>query len=369
MSKTLCVGYRDLSKALKLCVPIVSKNIKNPHILLTVLRDQVTLEATNGNLMVCYTIVAESNFTGQLLLPPRILHAVKAETGGDVKISPYSENTIEVVIGEDRWEFPTEDPAEYPVVNWSSGSDGSVSSVELCEAIKFVEHAMDRDSSNSKYALNGICLDIEWSSKVWVQATDGRRIAFTYMPLADEAEENKTGRRQAIIPAANLSTLKALCAMDERVEIVEIGDQLQFRANSVTLISKLMEGRFPNVRNTAKELKTDPFATIAANELYQTVQAAAVCADAETHGVMLAFVDAETPYVTASCVSTNGKSDSRGWCLSLASEQKLTLSTGYLLDALKNMGEATVSLRCNEQGTTQIVCANGVVMIAGIETQ
>jgi len=371
----VAIPYAKFSKALRLLVPQAQKNLQNPNLLLVVNRSEMSVECTNGNILLSHRIEVESNFTGQIVLPPRILRALQAETGGSVLLMPGEDNTVEVRIGEDTWVFPTQDPGDYPAVNWSSGIDGSVPADKFLEAIKFVEHAIDRDNGSSKYALCGVCLEIHWGSKIWVQATDGRRLAFTQVELADEAEESKTGKKTVIIPAANLPTLKALCQLDDRIELVENGDQLQFRAGSLIVISKLMEGRFPAVRGTA--IKTGPFAAVTSDQLAQAVQVAAVCVDPETSGVEVGFrlppTQSETAEgqgaVVVSCSSTLGRSTGTGWCLVVHQPRQLTMKPEYISEALKSLEENTrCELRSNEDGTLQIDCSVGTMIIAGMST-
>lgn len=367
------IPYSKFARALRLCVPVVAKNVKNPNILLTVTRSEITLEATNGQVLLCYKMEAKANFTGQLLLPPRILQAVKAETGGDVIILPGKQSTVQVRIGQDSWEFPTEDPAEYPVVNWSSGIDGSVPSDQLLDAIKFVEHAMDKAGESTRYALSGICLEICWGSKVFVQATNGSRLAFTEVELNNEADEPKTGKQTVVIPQENIATLKALCQLDDRVELVEVGEQLQFTAGSLVMISKLLQGKFPAVRST--QIKDMPFATMKAGELYQALAVAAVCVDAETPGVELAFTVAvhesdEQASVTATCISTLGRSSGNGWCTVVHKPEQITIAPHFVMEPLKNLDPDTeLSLRTNDKGTLQINCKGGVLLIAGMDSK
>jgi DNA polymerase III sliding clamp (beta) subunit (PCNA family) len=375
----VAIPYAKFAKALRLLVPQAQKNINNPNLLLVVNRSEMSVECTNGNILLSHRIGVESNFTGQIVLPPRILRALQAETGGSVLIMPGEDNTVEVRIGEDTWVFPTQDPGDYPAVNWSSGIDGSVPADKFLEAVKFVEHAIDRDNGSSKYALSGVCLEIQWGSKIWVQATDGRRLAFAQVELADEAEESKTGKKTVVIPAANLPTLKALCHLDDRIELVENGDQLQFRAGSLIVISKLMEGRFPAVRGTA--IKAMPFAAVASDQLAQAVQVAAVCVDPETSAVDVEFRLPPTPSevaegegdlpptVVVSCTSTLGRSTGTGWCLVVHQPQKLTMKPEYIAEALKSLEENTrCELRSNEDGTLQIDCSVGTMIIAGMST-
>jgi DNA polymerase III sliding clamp (beta) subunit (PCNA family) len=370
------IPYAKFSKALKLLVPQAQKNLKNPNLLLVVNRSEMSVEATNANILLSCRIGVESNFTGQIVLPPRILRALQAEIGGAVLIMPGEDNTVEVRIGDDIWVFPTEDPMDYPAVNWSSGIDGSVPAEKLLEAIKFVEHAIDRENSSSKYALGGICLEIHWGSKIWVQATDSRRLAFTQVELADESDAGKTGKKTVVIPASNLPALKALCSLDDRIELVENGDQLQFTAGPLIVISKLIEGKFPNVRSTA--IKSMAFAAVASDQLEQAVQAAAVCVDPETSGVEVEFKlpaqaaedsDDPPPTVVVRCSSTLGRSSGTGWCLVVHDPRRLTMKPEYVSEALKSLEENTrCELRSNDDGTLQIDCAVGTMIIAGMST-
>lgn len=75
----VAIPYAKFSKALRLLVPQAQKNINNPNLLLVVNRSEMSVECTNGNILLSHRIVVESNFTGQIVLPPRILRALQAE--------------------------------------------------------------------------------------------------------------------------------------------------------------------------------------------------------------------------------------------------------------------------------------------------
>ncbi len=367
MAGTVKINREAFAKALKICVAVASKSSKCQSMLLTIRRDSATLQATNDVVSVAHELVAESDFTGEVLLSPRILRALQAEDGEEVMLIPEG-NTITVRIGDDRWEFGTSDPQEYPPHDWSSGCDASMASSEFSRALKFVEHAIEKDGANTRYAMGGVCLVLKWQTSCTVQTTDGRRVAFTTVEMVDELEEKREGNRVAIIPAATVAVLKTLCGMADRVEVVENGERVQFSAGSLTVISKLLEGRFPNVLQ--QEQRTKPFASVICGQLRDAVQAAAVCVDTENPGAELVFKLAEgeqPPFLYAGCMSEIGKSSGYGVCLTVSDERKLCIRPEFVLEALKTIPEeSALELRADNKGTLQINSECGIAIIAGL---
>lgn len=359
------INREAFAKALKVCVPVSTKSTKCPSMLLSVRRDSATLQATNDTVSVSYRLNAESTFTGDVLLSPRVLRALQAEHGEEVLLTP-NEKTIVVRIDSDQWEFGTSDPQEFPPFEWSSGCDASMSAEEFSRALKFVEHAIEKDGSNTRYAMGGVCLEFAWLKGCTVQATDGRRMAFTSVEMVDELGEKREGKRVAIIPAATIPALKTLCGMADRIEVVEVGEQVQFSAGRLTLISKLLEGRFPNIR--AQEQKGKPFAWLIAGQLRDAVQAAAVCADSNDPGMDLFFESADgIASVYARCTSEIGKSSGYGVCENVEDKRSLSLKPEFVLEALKQIPEeSAIELRANESGTMQINSECGIAVIAGM---
>jgi DNA polymerase III sliding clamp (beta) subunit (PCNA family) len=371
--KTVVINREALAVALKICIPIAAKSTRTQSILLNVMRDSVTLEAINDTTAVMYQIAAESSYTGCVMLSPKILKALQAEHGEQVFIQQADGQNISVRIADDRWEFPTEDPNDYSSANWSNDCVASVPAVELLQALKFVEHAVDKDNASNRYALGGVYFEFHWGSKCLVQTTNGKQIAFTQTALNAEGKTEKTGKRGIVVPLDCIKTIRTLCSRAELVEVFEVGEQIQFQAGGMRVVTKLLEGRFPNVKATT--CRGEPFAAIQSDILQNAVKAAAVVTDAQDSAVDLKFrrdgspgmaLD-DPPFLHAMSVSPIGKSVGYGWCLMVTEDRQLTIAAELLLESIKSLPEdLRLDLRTDDSEKLQINCEHGTIVIAGM---
>lgn len=102
-------------------------------------------------------------------------------------------------------------------------------------------HAMSMEET--RFILNGALLATQKNELVMV-ATDGRRLAVATTPLAEAAKQPM----QAVIPAKTVRELGRLLQAEdpEDATIAPLKDnQLAFRFGPVTVITRLIEGQFP----------------------------------------------------------------------------------------------------------------------------
>src|SRR5581483_1851163 len=117
----------------------------------------------------------------------------------------------------------------------------------LQEMIRKTIFAVSTDET--RYVLNGVFFQIE-GGKVRMVATDGHRLAFIQKKLEGKNDE----KCNVIIPTKTLNELTKVVSdlskgkeeEDVIVEITATENQIKFAAGGVEIISRLIEGQFPN---------------------------------------------------------------------------------------------------------------------------
>jgi DNA polymerase-3 subunit beta len=107
----------------------------------------------------------------------------------------------------------------------------------------FRKAAFAVSTDETRYVLNGVYMQVE-KGLIKLVSTDGRRLAF----ISREAGDKKI-QRSAIIPTKAVNELQRMLNSDEKGEDVLVGisdNQIAFKVGSVTIISRLIEGSFPN---------------------------------------------------------------------------------------------------------------------------
>lgn len=219
---------------------------------------------------------------GEVLLPTqritRILRECPAET---IEINVDGLTAV-VVGGGSEWDFPTADPMEYPgMVPVVDGPHHLVSAQALLAGIKRTIFATD--ASSSRYALGGLLFDMT-AGPANLIGTDGRRLA-VYGFEAKQVGGHETGPQSIVTSKAANVLLRTVPAKGE-MKISFSPNDVIVETETVTLKSRLLEGRYPNWKTVIP--KVDDWHAdleIPAGVLASVVRQASIMANEETRGL------------------------------------------------------------------------------------
>jgi len=161
--------------------------------------------------------------------------------GADVSIKVENKRAT-IQAGKSRFALQTLGAEEFPTVavNEAFSASFSLPQKQLKHLFQMVHFAMAQQ--DIRYYLNGLLLVTE-GEHVRVVATDGHRLAYCHAQI-DGAE---LARQEVIIPRKTVLELQRLLAdNDEPVNIDVSGNQVRFRFGEVEMVSKLVEGKFPD---------------------------------------------------------------------------------------------------------------------------
>ena len=159
----------------------------------------------------------------------------------DVSLT-VSNKKATLVAGKSRFALQTLGAEEFPTVAVSNEFKASfaLSQKQLKHLFQMVHFAMAQQ--DIRYYLNGLLLVTDGST-VRVVATDGHRLAYCESAVEGAAME----KHEVIIPRKTVLELQRLMSdSDEPVNIDVAASQVRFRFGEVEMISKLVEGKFPD---------------------------------------------------------------------------------------------------------------------------
>ncbi|WP_432785861.1 Beta sliding clamp [Oligella sp. MSHR50489EDL] len=220
-------------------------------------------------------------------------------SGGVVDIT-LEEGKLQLVCGRSRFSLQTMPGEDFPQVeqpnSWLQETNPSempdtfvLPQETLKRLFNMVSFAMAKQ--DIRYYLNGILLVVE-PDRVRAVATDGHRLAH----LSEAIETPLTEEQQLILPAKTVIELQRL--LDESDEPVYISlnkdskhSQIRFAFGDIVLVSKLIEGRFPDYKRV---IPTDYERHLIINreELQSNLQRSRILvANDRLHGIKLSFND------------------------------------------------------------------------------
>lgn len=249
--------------------------------------------------------------------------------GADVAITAQ-EKRLQVRSGKSRFNLQTMPPEDFPRM---ASPDAGAVRFSLPQALlkslfSQVQYAMAQQ--DIRYYLNGLLMVID-GGDLRVVATDGHRLALAVKQVAPK----ELGRQEVILPRKTILELARLLAdNDDPVEIELAPNQAKFSFAGTVLVSKLIDGKFPDYnrvipKNHEKHLTLDRAA------LQHALQRAAILTNDKFRGVR--WVLGENS-LRISCSNTEQEEaneeldiDYQGAALDIG------FNVSYLLDVLNNV--------------------------------
>lgn len=272
------------------------------------LKESILLEAEEGRLRLtafdldvgieCVTD-AEVAQEGALIVNARLFGQLVRKLAGEQVEFVYAqgEGTAAVRSGRANFSIHTRSAADYPPLpEVHGGTQLSVEQAVMRQMIRQTAFAAATDDHRSY--LNGILFEAE-GEELCLVTTDTNRLAFRRGPLAAAVEQPV----RAIVPAGAAQELaRVLDADDEtNVDIILAANNVTFALPDVRIVSRLLEGQFPNYRQVLPQEQPITITAVRA-ELSAAVERAAVLA---RKGPAVVIVDAQDGVVTLTSRETD----------------------------------------------------------------
>lgn len=186
---------------------------------------------------------------------------------------------LTVQSGKSRFALQTLSADEFPTVTQAEHFNAKLTLPQktLKHLFNMVHFSMAQQ--DIRYYLNGLLLVVDGKNVIAV-ATDGHRLAFCQV----ETEQEFT-RQEVIIPRKTIIELQRLLEEnDEPVQIDIANNQVKLSFADIELISKLVEGKFPDYTRVVPKGYKNNF-TLGRDQLLRSLQRAAIMTSDKFKGV------------------------------------------------------------------------------------
>ena len=253
---------------------------------------------------------------------------------------------ITLKAGKSRFQLQTLPAADYPRLAPPEGEGVHFSTTQKAfkKQLALVQYAMAQQ--DIRYYLNGLLLVVAGGTLRMV-ATDGHRLAY-----AASAIEGDYPRTDVILPRKTVVELaRQLADADDPVEVTLVGNQIVFRFGHIELISKLIDGKFPDYERVIpqhhpKLVKASRLA------LLQSLQRAAILTNEKFRGVRLILSEG-----SLKLVSTNAEQEEAQEELEVdysGDALDIGFNVTYLLDVLTNLSANEIEIRFNDNNASAL---------------
>ena len=218
----------------KSSLPILS------NILIEAEKNKVVLTTTDLDIGISSALETEVEEEGAITIPAkRFNDIIKELPDEDISISTMKNNSMVIkcskcffkIIGLPKEEFPK-------LPEFKDEPSVVIKQSVLKNMIAMTHFSMSHDET--RYVLNG-ALFLFKGKKLAIVTTDGKRLSFVKKDL------EKDGLNKAIvIPSKTIYELNRILNDEGDVKIVFSENQVKFDLKNITVISRLIEGDFPN---------------------------------------------------------------------------------------------------------------------------
>ena len=260
-------------------------------------------------------------------------------------------NKMTVKAGRSRFNLQTLAAADYPRISLGTEQLQTLSlpQKDLRTLFKLAEFAMAQQ--DIRYYLNGMLLVVDKGSLQAV-ATDGHRLSWASITVPGEY-----ARQEVILPRKTVLELSKLLAdNDDPVTLDILANQVRFRFGNVELVSKVVDGKFPDYNRVIQQGHTKLF-VLDRSELLSALQRAAILSNEKFRGVRLVLADGELKIICTNSEQEEAEEqlevDYKGEALDIG------FNITYLLDVLQNTGSDKVALAFGDANSSALVTIPG----------
>jgi DNA polymerase-3 subunit beta len=253
--------------------------------------------------------------------------------------------------GRSRFNLQTMAAADYPRISLGSEQLQTLSlpQKDLRGLFKLAEFAMAQQ--DIRYYLNGMLLVIDQGSLQAV-ATDGHRLSWASLKVPGGFL-----RQEVILPRKTVLELgKLLADSDDPVTLDILANQVRFRFAHVELVSKVVDGKFPDYNRVIPtgHTKLIEFDRV---ELLAALQRAAILSNEKFRGVRLVLASGQLRIIC-----TNAEQEEAEEELEVPYQGDgldIGFNITYLLDVLQNVGNERIQLAFGDANSSALVTMPG----------
>lgn len=306
------------------------------NVLIQVADGKVRLTTNDLDVGMSYSIDAQVDKAGGTTLPARrIATIIKALPNAEVQFEVDSKNVASIRCGQSFFKVMGLPEEEFPALpKLENAKVFTLKQLDIKEGLRKTSFAISTDET--RYVLNGILCSLK-ENKLTMVATDGRRLSVVDI----EVEFPRSQEVDIIIPAKCIAELTRLLADEGEMKMTVGENQVSFDVNGKLLVSKLIEGNYPNYRQVIPA-ETKEHVTIERELLLNAVNRVAILSSEKSNSVKLHFtknnleITANTPEVGEAHeslpITYKGK------------EFAIAFNPGFMMDPLKNLSDEEIKL-------------------------
>ena len=317
--------------------------------------DRLTLLATDIEIQITTsTSGAIGDGDGAVTVGARKLQDILRSLPESAEVTlNLDEKRLQVKAGKSRFSLQTLPAEDFPRMALTDGDlkKLTVTQKQFRQLLGQTQFSMA--AQDVRYYLNGLLLLVD-GNELRAVATDGHRLAYASMPLEGDAT---SPRQELILPRKTVLELNRLLAdSDEPLSIELASNQIRFQFGQINLVSKLIDGKFPDYERVIPATLKNVVALNRA-ALLQSMVRAAILTNEKFRGVRMVLTAGSLKIMAANAEQEEAQEeievDYSGDAIDVG------FNVGYLLDVLNNSSVEMVEWGFNDANSSALLTIPG----------
>jgi DNA polymerase-3 subunit beta len=324
----LQVTQENLNKALGTVARVANTRGTLPvlaNVLIKTVNNRLSIAATNLDIAITHYIGAKVAEDGSITVPARLMQDFVSSLPGGIinldldeyKLHIATDQYTSVINGVAADEFPV-----MPAIE--GGKKWNIPGQTLKRSLQQV--AMAASNDEARPVLTGVLLHAQ-DGKLYMAATDSYRLAEKEIGDHNESIE-------LLVPVSAMQDLLRIVSDYEGdVEVTSDEQQVLFRAGDVELVTRLIEGKYPDYRKLIPESFATT-ATLKRADLLNVTKVSSLFAR-ESAGSITINVDEATQSLSIRSIASQLGENTANADAKVTGTGVITLNSRYLMDALQ----------------------------------
>ncbi len=335
----------NLSKGLNIVNRFITSKAQLPilnNILIKTDQGRIKLSATNLEIGINFWLGAKVLKEGEICVPARILTEYITSLPPQKINLKANKNLLDITSNSFQANFVSLPSSEFPIIpTLKKKPEILLNLKDLSQAILQVAFASTQDEGRP--ALTGVLIQAKKDGLILV-ATDGYRLSVKKIK-GIKGLEKISRQKEILIPSRALNEVGKIISEEEDgsdlgMSLSKENNQVIFSTPNVEVISRLIEGKFPDFERIIPERSTTKI-TVDTESLFQAVRSAAILARESANIIRFEINSSEleiisnSPQVGENKIKLEVKTEGKGG--------EIAFNSRYLLDFLNSINSDLVS--------------------------
>lgn len=324
------------------------------NVLLQAKQKKLWLTTTDLEISMRCSIEAEIDKPGATTLPEkRLLSIVRELPAETIDIEVTDGHKAKINCGASYFKIHGLADDDFPPLpELSGGNSYSVDRLALKDMLQKTAYAASSDET--RFVLNGNLFSFK-NEKLIVVATDGRRLALS----EQEVDFPKEAEADLIVPTKTIVELMKTLNGEGPMKIHAVKNQVAFEVDDTLLVSKLIDGQYPNFRQVIPT-SSEQRIVVEREMLLTVIRRVALLISDKAFSVKLTFAKNKLT-VSASAPEVGEAEESMPIKFS-GKEIAIAFNPDYIMDPLKNIENDEVYIELTDETGPGVIKCDGAFL-------